>query len=116
MICLPWARAFNNPYVYTNMHFINALKQRAVGEIVAYTRNRFPTVEAICVFGSAVTEYCTPHSDIDFVLYGNPTDAYRPHVDGEVLDYQWASTIPNNSKLRDEVLREGVVVYAKRDV
>lgn len=113
MINLPWARAYNNPYIYTNMYFINALKQRAVGEIITYTRNGFPGVEAICVFGSAVTEYCTPNSDIDFVLYGTPTDNYRPHVDGEVLDYQWVSTIPNNSQLRNEILREGVIVYAK---
>lgn len=110
---MPWARAYNNPYTYRGLHFINALKQKAVGELVEYAKTNSPAVSAICIFGSAVTEYCRPDSDIDFLVFGEQTDSFRPRVEGEVLDYQWASTVPKQSQLWEDVRREGVVVYAK---
>ena len=104
-----WCRVKGVP-AYQCINYIHPLKQKAVGELIEYTKEKYPNVKLICVFGSSVTPRCHPGSDIDIVIDGDDVEHFVPPENDEydVLRKSW---IDPKSELAREIEREGVVVY-----
>lgn len=94
---------------YRNVYLIHPLKQREVEELIEVAK-QYPTVRRAIIFGSATEERCTPDSDIDVVLVGEVVD-FRAPINDQAYDILWASNIPPGAAIRDEIERDGVIVY-----
>ena len=94
---------------YQGVNFIHPWKQKKVEELINYTKNNYPNIKAIAIFGSSVTPMCELWSDIDIVLWGEECKFLHP--DNDVYDVLWEQDIPKDSVLWQDILREGVVVY-----
>ena len=92
------------------LKFIHPLKQRSVAELISHTKEMFPDTKAVIVFGSAVTDKCHVGSDVDIVVVDSPR-FFPPMCD--VFDVVDVTGMKSTSPLVGQILKEGVVVYAK---
>ncbi len=97
---------------YLSVHRIHPLKQGKVEELIAYTKNRYPQVTRIAVFGSSVSPRCRPWSDIDIVIYG---DVLKKFIapGNDVYDVVRAEGLSEDGALYNQILKEAWVVYEK---
>lgn len=109
---LSWEIAKNVTHPFDCIHFINALKQRGVQDLIEMVKVGYPQVRALCVFGSAVSPRCRPDSDIDVLVVEDAPSGIRSPDNGEVYDLL-PTTLHRGrlSNLLPEIEREGVVVY-----
>ncbi len=104
--------AYNMDKEYLNVHHIHPLKQYAISRLIDWTREKFPEVEYIAVFGSTVNGTCRPTSDIDICVWA--PEGSKFHTDGSaVYDVIFARDVDRSSSLRRHIEDEGVLVYAK---
>ena len=82
---------------------------KRVYNIVTYTPNKYPDVECIIVFGSAVTNRCTSYSDLDLCIVGDPNLKFEvPTDDFEECDVVWAHQLRPDSELLSRIKETGV--------
>ena len=95
---------------FQGANYIHPLKQRKVKEFIDYVNDKYPEIDMICIFGSSVTPYCHPGSDIDVVIGGVNKHRFVP-PDNDIYDIIWADSITPGSSFANEITRKGVVVY-----
>lgn len=109
----PWGRAYNLVHDYPASCWVHPLKQESVGRFIDLCLQEHPEVRRIVVFGSAVSEWCRPDSDVDFMVNGVRGIVHSP-VDEE-WDVLYAEELDPESLICQEVLHDGLVVYGPTD-
>lgn len=94
---------------FPGVNYIHPLKQREVEQLIEKMRE-CPQIMKAVVFGSSTESRCTPFSDIDVLLYGEPCPFQAP-VNESAYDILWERNLPADAEIRDVIAREGVVVY-----
>ncbi len=109
---MPYMIASNVTNPYRGIHWIHPLKQKAIGETIAFIREHYPEVKYVAVFGSTVDNRCLPGSDIDLCVWGAPSGHIKvPHNDN--YDIVYAEDLVGDCQLKRDIIEEGIVVYAK---
>ena len=105
-----WPIAYNVEIPFMGIRYVHPLKQKALSELVQLVREKYPKIEALAVFGSAVTKRCRIESDIDLVVWKE--DDYRFILPpNEEYDLLFANHISRKSDIWKEIEKEGVVIY-----
>ena len=95
---------------YDGVCYIHPLKQHDIECLLNWVRERFPNLGGLGVFGSAVTNRCNVNSDIDLIVWGQDSDKF--FTDGSTeYDVIRAADLSTNSKLIDEIVRDGLQIY-----
>ena len=99
---------------------INAIKQ---GEVLNVLNALPDTVDELWVFGSAVTPYCRPDSDIDVCVIGDNISkedrrqmAHAPRYGMDLIDVshkQFESEKNEKGSVSNEVYNKGLLIYRK---
>lgn len=107
-----WRVCLENPF--KNCQYVFPMQQRKVERIVNYYKKN-PHVKRIVIFGSSVTPYCHPGSDVDFYLELDEDVSTRVR---EYWDFEYDrwTNFTVDSRMNDEIHKTGVEVYNKKQV
>lgn len=97
---------------YPSIRKTHPLKQRQLRELVDFTKENFPSVKCIAVFGSTVDGRCRPVSDIDICVWGGK-EAHFYTPPNDVYDVIFAEDLEKDSPLYKRIFEEAWVIYAK---
>lgn len=97
---------------FLNCSYIHPLKQQSLAETVEKA-SKSTNVEYIVVFGSALTERCWDGSDLDLVVWDG-THTFRPPYNDD-YDLFYADEIAPGDAIYEDVVKRGVVVYARNN-
>lgn len=111
---MPWPCVPDCPE-YRGVNWIHPLKQRRVYELIEHTKNNYPHVRALAVFGSSVSDRCRPFSDLDIVVWKPSGTKFIP-PDNDDYDIILPQQTGKDSELWGDILKEGVVVYVSDTV
>lgn len=97
------------------------LDEKVVKDII-YIFEKYKEVESACIFGSRARGDYREGSDIDIALFGEKlTNAINTKIYYEIdelylpykIDLINVNTLKNEEKFKENILREGVEIYAK---
>lgn len=97
------------------------LDEKVVKDII-YIFGKYKEVESACIFGSRARGDYREGSDIDIALFGEKlTNAINTKIYYEIdelylpykIDLINVNTLKNEEKFKENILREGVEIYAK---
>ena len=107
---MPWPKVEGCPE-FTNVNWVHPLFQKRVSALIDYTKDNYPYVKKIVVFGSAVTNRCTSWSDVDLCIFGDYDLKFIPPLDGTRYDVLWAQHLTPDCDIWRKIEKEGVLVY-----
>lgn len=108
---MPWPLVEDCPE-FQSAHWVHPMFQKTVCRIIEYTKDKFPFITQIVVFGSAVTNRCHSRSDIDLCIFGDYNLKFRLPLDLDVAhDIVWAQHLLPSDELWRDIEEKGVVVY-----
>lgn len=113
-----WPQVGPNRYTFKNVEFVYPMQRVAVAALIDALTKVDKNITRIIIFGSSVTDYCNPWSDVDALVEGwdnsvlHLTPLVYKNEDWGYFDFDiWGTLQPD--EIREEAYKNGVVVYGE---